>query len=190
MKVEVLDGVHTYDGGQMRPLWAHSVGVKGSSIVAFRGPMDVKDILDMEDVHTAIRGDSLIHFIVERFANPPTMWGAYMLQRLLVLILCEVLQEYGIRAVRDGDDVYVNDGKLTVCIASASPSSEKVHCGVNITTSGVPEGVLASALSEVMEGWSEGRWREFAFAVCQRFAREMHDIEQDIAKTRPLGGEP
>jgi len=186
MKLKVLDEIHTYDGCQMKPLWAHSVGVKGSSIVAFRGPMDVKDILDMEDVHTEIKGDDLVHFIVERFAHPATMWGAYLLQRLLVLILCEQLAGYGIKAVRTGDDVYVDGGKLTVCIASASASSEKIHCGVNITASGTPQDVRVSSLIQLMESWSDESWRELAQAVGSAFVQELEDIEQDIAKTKGL----
>ncbi|MHC1602427.1 MAG: DUF366 family protein [Methermicoccaceae archaeon] len=186
MKLKVLDGIHAYDGCQIKPLWAHSVGVKGNSIVAFRGPMDVKDILDMEDVHTEIRGDDLVHFIVERFAYPATMWSAYLLQRLLVLILCEQLAEYGIKAVRAGDDVYVDGGKLTVCIASASASSEKVHCGVNISASGTPPDVSVSSLSQLVKGWGDESWKELAQAVGSAFVQELGDIEQDIAKTRAL----
>ncbi|MHC1570322.1 MAG: DUF366 family protein [Methermicoccaceae archaeon] len=186
MKVKVLDGRHTYDGSQIKPLWAHSLGIRESSVVAFRGSMDVGDILDLEDVHTEIKGDDLVHFIVERFANPATMWGAYLIQRLLVLVLCEHLTDLGVRSVRKGDDVYVNGGKLTVCIASASLSSEKVHCGVNITTRGVPRGVRASCLSEVIDGWRDDMWKEFARAVGGAFAHELEDIEHDIAKTRGL----
>jgi len=177
MKIVVLEHEECYDGSQLSPLWALSKRVKGDSIVAFKGPMNVVDIKDAED--TDIRGDELIHFIMERFSNPPTMMEAYLIQRLFLCCLCDVLREEGFDVVRKGGDLYMGEGKLTVSIASISPSSEKFHCGVNLTTSGTPEDVEVSAI-HVKD------WKAFAENVAMRFVSELDDIERDISKSRTL----
>ncbi len=41
-----------YDGSQIAPLWAYSMGIKGDSIVVFHGAMDVtpENMKDIEDL--------------------------------------------------------------------------------------------------------------------------------------------
>lgn len=52
MKIEILPGRIDYDGSQIEPLWAYSLGIAGDSIVVFRGAMDIipSNIKDMEDL--------------------------------------------------------------------------------------------------------------------------------------------
>lgn len=176
-----------YDGSQIYPLWAYdNFGIRGDSIVLFQGPMKVipthmRDAEDMREGKT-IAGDNLIHFIVERFNSPASMRLAYYMQRLLILCIKEQLSEHGIEAVRRGDDLFVQGRKLTVSIATCSTSCEKIHCGINITTTGVPEDVDAIGLKEL--GIRDAM--EFAYRAATQFSQEIEDIEQDIAKTRGI----
>jgi len=135
----------------------------GDSVIVFCGAMDVVHVKDIEDEKggKAIRGDSLIHLIVERFDSPANMRHAYYLQRILIVCVQDVLRNLGVTADRSGDDLFVDGGKLTVSIATAGISSEKIHCGINLTG-------------------------EIGKEIADRFVSEIRDIESDICKTRPL----
>ena len=186
MKSEILPEEIKYDGSQIAPLWAYSMDIKGDSIVAFHGPMDVTldNMKDLEDekANKTIMGDDLIHFIVERFNSPTSMRLSYYTQRLLVICIRDVLGKHGIITTREGDDLFVGGGKLTVCIASAGVSSEKIHCGINITNKGTPDDVKTAALEDL----EIGDWKSFAQEISETFVKEIEDIEGDIAKTRSL----
>ncbi len=175
-----------YDGSQIAPLWAYGMGIKGDSIVCFHGLMDVsfENMKDFEDEKAGktIKGDDLIHIIVERFDSPSTMRLAYYMQRLLVICVRDVLSNQGITTTRNGDDLFVDGRKLTVSIASAGVSSEKIHCGINITTRGTPLDVKTAALED--SGIKD--WKTVAKEICEAFVREVEDIEGDIVKTRSL----
>jgi hypothetical protein len=183
---EILPEEIKYDGSQIAQLWAYGMGIKGDSIVAFHGPMDVTpgNMKDLEDekANKTIMGDDLIHFIVERFNSPASMRLAYYMQRLLVVCIRDVLGKHGIETARNGDDLFVDDGKLTVSIASAGVSSEKIHCGINITTKGTPDDVKTAALEDL--GISD--WKSLAQEISRMFVKEIEDIEGDIAKTKSL----
>ena len=145
MKPVVLDGSLLYDGSQINPLWAYECAdVRGDSIIIFRGEMDVRDVKDLEDLKNrdAITGDDLIHLIVERFDSPAGIRQAYYLQRMLIVCVQDVLRGYGVTSERRGDDIFVGGRKLTVSIATAGVSSEKIHCGINLTSVGTPPEVL------------------------------------------------
>ena len=182
----ILNDPIKYNGSQIAPLWAYSMGIKGDSVVIFHGPMDVTfdNMKDLEDEKAGktIMGDDLVHIIVERFNSPASMRLAYYMQRLLIVSIKEVLGKRGTETTRNGDDLFVGDGKLTVSIASAGVASEKIHCGINITTKGTPSDVHTSALLDI--GIND--WKSIAEEVADTFIREIEDIEGDIAKTKSL----
>ncbi len=187
MKIVVLPDSLCYDGSQIYPLWAYKhFEIRGDSIVLFQGAMNVacEYMLDVEDAidSKAISGDMLIHFIVERFDSPPSMRLAYYMQRLLIVCIKEQLLEHDIKTIRSGDDLFVDGGKLTVSIATCGISSEKIHCGINITTTGVPEGVNAIGLQEL--GITNPM--DVARNAAADFSKEINDIEMDITKTRGI----
>jgi len=191
MKLVVMDAPNTYDGSQIDPLWAYEyTDVRGDSILLFRGAMDVAaaNVKDIEDEKNQkkIKGDCLIHFIVERFDSPVSMRQAYYLQRMLIVCAQDILRSFGVDAEREGDDLFANDGKLTVSIATAGISSEKIHCGINLTGAGTPPEANAIGLSEL--GIDPDLWKDIGTAIAERFILEIEDIESDICKTRPLGG--
>ncbi|KCZ72255.1 hypothetical protein ANME2D_01660 [Candidatus Methanoperedens nitroreducens] len=186
MIYRILTGTIKYDGSQIAPLWAYDMGIEGDSIVIFHGPMDVTpdNMKDLEDrkAKKTIRGDQLIHIIVERFDSPASMRLAYYMQRLLIVCIKDTLDKHGIKTIRNGDDLFIDDRKLTVSIASAGVSSEKIHCGINITTQGTPDDVKTAALEEF--GIKE--WETLAQEIARTFVHEYGDIESDIVKTKSL----
>jgi hypothetical protein len=183
---KVLEDKIKYDGSQLAPLWAYGMGVKGDSLVIFRGPMDVsfENMKDLEDrkEKKAIAGDDMIHIIVERFDSPASVRLAYYMQRLLIVCIRDVLQKRGINATRNGDDLFVDNKKLTVSIASAGILCEKIHCGINITTRGTPRDVSTAGLLEL--GIED--WETIALQISETFNRDVEDIEGDIVKTKSL----
>ena len=182
----ILPNTIKYDGSQIAPLWAFILGIKGDSIVIFHGPMDVtlENMKDFEDEKAGkkIKGDDLIHIIVERFDSPASMRLAYYMQRLLIICIRDVLLDRGIKTTRNGDDLFVDGGKLTVSIATAGVSSEKIHCGINITTKGTPHDVKTAGLLDI--GIND--WKAIAKEIAETFLQETEDIEGDIVKTKSL----
>lgn len=186
MIFKILPEKIKYDGSQIAPLWAYSMGIKGDSIVVFHGPMDVTpdNMKDLEDrkAGKTIQGDDLLHIIVEKFDSPASMRLAYYMQRLLIVCVMDVLGKHGIKTTRNGDDLFIDGRKLTVSIASAGVSSEKIHCGINITTRGTPREVKTAALENLgIKGW-----KTLAKEIAETFVHEVEDIEDDIVKTKSL----
>lgn len=186
MIARILEKRIAYDGSQIAPLWAYRMGIPGDSIVAFRGPMDVSpnNMKDLEDemAKKTIKGDDVLHIIVERFSSPATMRLAYYMQRLLIVCIRDVLEKHGIKTIRKGDDLFIDDKKLTVSIASTGVSCEKIHCGINISTEGTPDDIRTTSLG--MFGLTD--WKTLAIEISETFVDELEDIESDIAKTRSL----
>ena len=57
------------------------------------------------------------------------------------MIFREILTEYGINTKREGDDIFVDDRKLSISIASISLSSAKIHFALNLEDKGTPDDV-------------------------------------------------
>ena len=187
MRLAIVNAPILYDGSQINPLWAYEyLDVRGDSIVVFRGAMAVSDIKDVEDEkdNKAIEGSDLIHFIVERFASPAGIRQAYYLQRMLIVCIQDVLRNCGVLSERNGDDLFVDGKKLTVSIATAGISSEKIHCGINLTGIGTPPEANATGLHELEI--NPDRWKYIGKTIAERFVLEIEDIESDICKTRCL----
>lgn len=186
MQIKLLDERLLYDGSQIRPLWAFDMGFERDSIIVWRGPMDVRDIKDAEDerAHLEIKGADLIHLVVERFSTHPSMHSAYLMQRLLAIHTQGILRDMGIDVTRDGDDLYARGGKLTVSIATAGGTSEKIHLGINLQARGIPDDVNATGLADF--GISPGEWKDIAEEIATSFHEELMSIENDMRKTRPI----
>ncbi len=178
-----------YDGSQIRPLWAlDKLNIKGSSIISWIGPMEIDPlkIIDVEDTGIEIKSDKMIHFIVEHFDSQPTnIKLCYHRQRILVMILKDLISKWGVQSTRNGDDLFVDGGKLTVSIASISSNSMKIHLGVNITSEGTPKDVKTKGILEI-EGINEKNIIELINNVLKSYADEIKSIERDISKTRSL----
>ena len=132
MKSHFADGQIDYDGTQIHSLWAYrTFGVQGDSIVAFLGACDIPfdHMVDLEDVRarSRIASPSMLHFIVEHFDRD--LEKAVLRQRLLAVLVKDALLP-DVR--REGDDLFLGPGKLSISIATLTPVSAKIHFGINI----------------------------------------------------------
>lgn len=188
LKIIKLEPGLEYDGSQINPIWAfQSLGIKGSSIVNWIGPMNIQpdELIDYEDVGLEIKSDEMIHFIIEHFdAQPADMRLCYHRQRILVMIVQEALRDNGIGTRRKGDDLYVGDGKLSVSIATCSASSMKIHFAMNITSQGTPDDVKTTGLLECSANLNVEDISEMANNISETYVNEIFDIEDDISKTK------
>ena len=127
MKNSWSDKEICYDGSQLRSHWiSENTGVKDDCIASFIGGADVplSNMVDLEDVEKGefIASKKMLHFIVEAFDVPLAL--AIARQRLLTCIACEhIATMSGARPVRRGDDIYIDDKKLSVSISTNSPIS-------------------------------------------------------------------
>ena len=190
-----VDEIFEYDGSQINPSWAfQEFGIYGSSIITWIGPVNITpdNLKDFADVGLEIKSNYMVNFICEFFDQQPTnMRVAYLRQRLLVMIFREILTEYGIPTKREGDDIFVEDRKLSISIASVSLSSAKIHFALNLEDKGTPDDVETIGLYGIKVNGSqvfkEDNLLDLINKTVNRFINELETIENDISKTKVLG---
>jgi hypothetical protein len=181
-----------YDGSQIEPMWAfRQFRIKESSIVSWIGPMDIgKDhLVDFEDVGLEIKGDKMLHFIIEQFdVQPADIKLCYHRQRIFVMIIKDMLDNLGIKTYRNGDDLYFPktsvNGKLSVSIATCSVSSMKIHFALNLVESGTPDNIETAGLMEPYIGIGMSEIQKFIDDICEIYINEILSIKMDITKTK------
>jgi len=183
MQTYLHDSELTYTGKELRSHFAYSkFDIVGDSIVSFIGPSDVsiKDMVDIEDVKkkSPIKSEKMLHFIVEHFDL--NLEKAIIKQRLLASIMKEeIFKASGTALERRGDDLFKDDAKLSVSIATVSPVSTLIHFAVNISSKNTPVktvgfddlGLDAQSLSP---------------KVMERYTDELRLIEIAKAKVKPV----
>jgi hypothetical protein len=182
MKCIVLDERLDYDGSQISSLWGYNaMDVQEDSIIAFRGECDVKieHMIDLEDKkeNESIESPDMLHFIIEHF-DSTDLKLVYARQRFFTSIVAEILFSRDVKVTRQGDDLFVNDKKLTVSIASTSAVSQKIHFGINVVHD------FYGNLEEAGMGSEEAD--AFMEEIARSYLREFEDIEKDLRKSRPL----
>jgi hypothetical protein len=184
MRFKFIDRPIAYTGKELRSRWIEErFGLKGNSVVSFPGSCCVRghDLVDLEDLAAGktVEGDRMLHFIAEILGVD--LPGIVFAQRLLCVIAKNVI-EVGIGKQvlrRDGDDLYVGEGKLSVSVATVSSVSGLIHLGLNITAEGVP--VKAACL----EGLGMD-YRELAKQILSKFAEEIESSLEASKKVRPV----
>jgi len=172
-----------YDGTQLRPLFAYlSEGVLGDSVVSWVGPCEVSfdHMVDGEDLlaKAEIRGAEMLHFIFEVFNRDLT--SGVFLQRLFASICKDLIEEKSkVRLFREGDDLYWDQKKLSISIATKSTSSVLVHFALNVVNEGIP--VPACALKD----WGVAP-QEFAEQAMYRIAKEYQSILDATYKVKTV----
>ena len=171
-----------YDGSPLRSHFAYrNFGLLGDSCVAFVGTCDVKleGMVDLMDVRrqAPIYSPRMLHFIAESFRLD--LLGMILLQRLWVASLAERLHARGHAIYRRGDDLYFEERKLSVSIATRSPLSSLLHLGLNIRTEGTP--VPAAGLEELGVDAAE-----LARGCLEAFASEYASVLQASYKVRAV----
>jgi hypothetical protein len=173
-----------YDGSQLRSHFNYEVaGLKGDSIISFTGPADVRtdNLVDLDDKNAGlfIYSPSMLHFIIEHFE--PGLDLIIARQRIFMVLACEALNGLSLPSVveRIGDDLFFDDRKLSVSIATCSPVSTLIHAGLNIETIDTP--VPASGLQEL--GVKAG---EFARILMERYMDEIEGMKHAGWKIRSV----
>ena len=190
-----IDEIFEYDGSQINPSWAfQEFGIYGSSIITWIGPVNITpdNLKDFADVGLEIKSNYMVNFICEFFdQQPPNMRIAYLRQRLLVMIFREILTEYGVQTRREGDDIFVDGGKLSISIASVSLSSAKIHFALNLEDKGTPSEVETIGLYDIRvngrQVFTEDNLLDLINKTVTKFIDELETIEKDISKTKVLG---
>lgn len=185
MKTLWIDERITYDGSQLRAHWILArTGLCGDALVAFRGACAVlgEEIADLADIDgPGIAGDDMVHFLWESFEHTDLLLAVHR-QRLLSAQAAEVLRELapqcGVR--REGDDLYVGAGKLSISIATVTPVSSMLHFAVNASPGGAP--VQTSTLQQI--GVDA---HEFAARLLDLVSYEQSSIALARAKVRAKG---
>ncbi len=173
-----------YDGSQLHSLFAYMKhGLRGDSLVAWRGSCNVtpEHMVDGEDLreNALIKSDEMVHFILEKFDC--SLLAAVSLQRLLATVVRDSIIEIAeakssaLELRRDGDDLFLDERKLSISIATVSPVSALVHFAVNVTNSGTPVPTLS--LEDLLVNPEI-----FAKLVMEKFAGEVRTIVEATQK--------
>lgn len=185
MKSKFIEEEIKYIGSQLAPHWIYkNFGILGDAIVSFIGEMDVKisEMVDIEDVLTdsPIYSKKMVSFILEHFEMG--LSEAVTRQRLLICIIIEELQkalDYKIKIRRSGDDIYIEDKKLSVSIATKSMTSSLIHIGLNINSEGAP--IKACGLENDL-GLTD--IENFARKIMDKYIDENAEIRDAVCKVR------
>ncbi len=183
MKTLFLKENLKYDGTQLAPHFIYkNYNLMGDALIAFQGPCEVNlsEMVDLEDVinNEPIYSENMLHFIGE-FFNVDLIRGVYM-QRLLITTIKETIEtKYAQCLTRKGDDLFKNEGKLSVSIATKSQTSVLIHTALNITTDNTPvktSGLLTDFCIQDLE--------KFANEVLDAYNEETKDIYLATTKVR------
>ena len=182
MKTKFIKEEIKYIGSQLAPHWIYKTfHIQGDAIVAFVGEckVDLTEMVDIEDVinNEPIYSKLMLSFISEQFGIG--LVEGVLRQRLLITIIKELLEERGVFVVRNGDDLMIDNRKLSVSIATKSITSVLIHTGLNILSEGAP--VKASGLTSEL-GIND--IEEFATEVMKRYSEELEDIVLASSKVR------
>lgn len=189
MKTHWIEKKFSYDGTQLRSLFGYlDHKILGDSIVAWRGPCDIsfEHMVDGEDLNAQaeIRGGDMLHFITEKFDMK--LNGAVYMQRLLAAQACDLVRENlaaqgdlksAMRLRREGDDIYLDDGKFSISIATVSPISALVHFAVNVTNENTPVKTVSLKDFKIEP-------TQFAKELLTRFSKEASSAEEASKKVR------
>lgn len=173
-----------YDGSQLSPHWIFkNHQILGNALIVFAGKCDVKieKMVDLVDVsqNKPIFSHHMLHFIGEFFGI--SLESTILYQRILVSLVHQELiartKKYYL--VRGGNDLYDEDAKLSVSIATTSLTSTLLHFGINIESKGTPvktKGLLDYGLIP----------EEIGNAVMESFKHEFLSVAEARAKVRAV----
>lgn len=185
MRTKLLEEETAYTGAQLRSGWIAKVGgPSGEAALAFIGPCDVapEHMVDRVDLDAGARIASprMLHIIIEH----PGLGLGHITdrQRLLMALAGEIINRHLGEALirRDGDDLYLRDRKLSISVATVSPSAGLIHSAFNVRGEGAP--VPAIGLQEL--GLEP---REFAELLLDAYGKEIDGAARAAGKVKPVG---
>ncbi len=184
MNTKIIKEEIKYTGSELIPHWIYkNFNLLGDSAVAFIGECEVKltEMVDISDVinNEPIYSKKMLNIIVEHF-NIELVEGV-LRQRLLVAMVKELIEKLipDVKIIRDGDDLFYNNKKLTVSIATKSITSVLIHLGINIDPEGAP--VQASGLTTDL---NISDIKGFAENLLENYKNEMQSVNEAACKVR------
>ncbi len=184
LQVKLIEETIDYDGSQLAPHWIYkNFGLLGNTLVAFRGRADVAlgkmvDLVDVKE-NKPIVSEEMLHFIGEFFDTDLTR--TILLERLLVSLAQQeiIFRSKNHLIIRGGNDLYEEDAKLSVAIATASPVSTLIHFGINISSKGTPVKTKGLADYSIEPN-------ALAKALLESFRNELGTLDEARAKVRAV----
>jgi len=182
MNTKLIENEIKYTGEELRSHWIYnSFKISGDTIVAFIGECEVniEHMVDFEDVinNEPIYSPLMVNFIAEFFTLDLKRIIGF--QRLLICNIKETLEELcpGMIFKRSGDDIFFDNRKMSVSIATLSPVSCLIHTGVNVVNENTP--IPTSCLKELSIAPEI-----FAERVMEKFKKEIEGIDFARVKVR------
>jgi len=182
MRYRLIKDEIAYTGEQLRSNFAYTTfGIVGDSVVAFAGPCDVKlkEMVDIEDLKAgkAIYSESMLHFIVEHYDTD--LEKTILRQLILTNIVKDLINEIKGKIIvkRVNSDLFEEDAKLSISVATVTPISSLVHFGVNITSINTP------VKTKGLKDYDIDQY-EFANLVMDRYTKENDKINIARCKVR------
>lgn len=185
MHTKFIEEEIKYTGNELAPHWIYKkFNLQGDAVVSFCGECEVNlsEMVDIEDVinNEPIYSKFMLSFIIEHF-NIGLVEGIAR-QRLLICIIKEALESLHslpFNVHRNGDDLFVNDKKLSVSIATKTLTSVLIHVGINIDPTGAP--VQAIGLNSLGISDTKG----LSEKIMVKYSHEIDDII--LASTKVIG---
>lgn len=182
MKYKYVEESIDYTGAQLTSHFAYAnFGIPGDSIIAFCGGCEIPPeyMVDIEDVrdNSRISSELMLHFIIE---HHETDLGKIILRQIIfaVLVQEEINKHQGSRVVeRRGSDIYDQDAKVSISVATVTPMTSLIHFGVNISSRNAPVKVKGLEDYNIIP-------REFAECVMKRYLEEYDHCERARYKVK------
>ena len=184
MKTLFINEEIKYTGKELSPHWIYkNFHIQGNCIIAFIGECNVNltHMVDIEDVinNEPIYSKKMLNFIEENFNS--TLEETVYKQRLLVTITKEVIEKHSpsVKIIRSGDDLYIDNKKLSVSIATKSITSTLIHFGLNIISEGAP-----IKAADLINDAKITDINDFANKILNAYKEETEDISLATCKVR------
>lgn len=184
MNTLFIDKEIKYTGVQLAPHWIYkNFNIMGNAIVSFIGECEVKldHMVDIEDVinNEPIYSKKMLSFIEENFNS--SLEEMVYKQRLLVTITKELIEHKNpsIKVIRSGDDLYIDNKKLSVSIATKSITSTLIHFGLNIDAENAPVNA-----ADLVKDAKITDIKQFAKELLDKYKEETEDISLAACKVR------
>lgn len=184
MHTKFIESEIKYTGNELSPHWIYkNFHLQGDAIVSFCGECKVKltEMVDIEDVinNEPIYSKNMLSFIIEHF-NIGLIEGVIR-QRLLICIIKESIEQFTAHCpllTRKGDDLFIDNKKLSVSIATKSPTSVLIHVGINIDPAGAPVDAIGLNSLKICN------IKELADTIMIKYSQEIDDIILASTKVR------
>lgn len=182
MKNKLINKTIDYTGKQLRSDFIeNNFHINGEAMISFIGKCDVNEhMVDLEDKRKKefIYSEKMLHFIIRH--SDKDLEKTVLRKRLLISIMLEELHKIlgHVRFYRDGNGIYDKKGrKLTVSVATFSPTCNLIHAGLNISSKNTP--IKTSCLKDVPINP-----KKFAKMVMDRYCCEMDSVKHSATKVK------